>query len=74
MKKVYLKNIKRNSFLGLFSCNAVLEELAKRAAEVLVQMSNEELQLAQNVSPQACAKIIAVAYQNPTTSIFFKKI
>lgn len=71
MKKVYLNFFILRQYLGLFSCNAVLEELAKRTAEVLVQMSNEELQLAQNVSPQACAKIIAVAYQNPTTSKFF---
>jgi hypothetical protein len=53
---------------GLISCNAVLEELSKRTADVLIQMSHEELQLADSVQPQACAAIIAVAYQQQPSS------
>uniref|UniRef100_A0A915DJ47 Membrane-associated protein Hem n=1 Tax=Ditylenchus dipsaci TaxID=166011 RepID=A0A915DJ47_9BILA len=47
---------------------ALLEELAKRTAEVLVQMSQEELQLAESVQPKACARIIAVAYQQSSNN------
>uniref|UniRef100_A0AC34GYP1 Nck-associated protein 1 n=1 Tax=Panagrolaimus sp. ES5 TaxID=591445 RepID=A0AC34GYP1_9BILA len=48
---------------ALSHCNAVLDRLAVRVAEVIGRMTNDELILAQKLSPQACANCVSHAYQ-----------
>lgn len=63
---------KKNNFSGLIACNAVLEELSKKTTSVLAQICTDEHQMAVSTSPQACAKIIAIACQPTVYSTYLK--
>lgn len=47
----------------------VLEELVRRTATVLSQLTHEELLLAQKLSPEACGQLIAIAYANQNATL-----